>query len=424
MRILLLSNIISTQVAKVLGINIDYGGGWISSYIDLLSEVKEYEIAVCCPKLDNKRMLRGEVKAVKFYTFPKNILDPKEYDRSVERYFLNILKDFNPDIVHIFGTEFSHTLAMVKVFCSPTRTVINVQGLVSVCANHYTASLPDRIKKQYTFRDFIRQDNIIRQADKFRIRGGYEIEAIQNVEHVIGRTDWDRACIQLMNPKVNYYKCEEALRDSFYHEKWDFNNCKKNSIFVSQASYPIKGFHLMLEAFAIIIRKYPNAYLYVAGAKITEYVTFKQKIRETSYTKYIKNRMKQLGVLNRVIFLGELDEKKMCQQYLNSHVFVSPSSIENSSNSICEAMQLGVPVVASNVGGISSLLEHAKEGYLYQWDAPYMLAYYVMNIFSNDLIAAEFSDASKRKAEQRHNKDKIKYTMIRIYEKIMSEENK
>lgn len=53
-------------------------------------------------------------------------------------------------------------------------------------------------------------------------------------------------------------------------------------------------------------------------------------------------------------------------------------------NSIGEAMQVGCPVVTSDVGGVKNLLEHGKEGFVYQFCAPYMLACYINNIFEGD----------------------------------------
>ena len=67
----------------------------------------------------------------------------------------------------------------------------------------------------------------------------------------------------------------------------------------------------------------------------------------------------------------------MKERFLKSNVFVSPSTIENSPNSLGEAMLLGIPCISSDVGGVKNLLKHEEEGYVYQTDAPYMLAYYV-----------------------------------------------
>src|SRR5690606_29593717 len=120
---------------------------------------------------------------------------------------------------------------------------ISIQGLVSVYAKHYMANLPYEIQRKYSFRDFIKQDNLIQQQEKFKMRGLLEIEAIKNTRYIIGRTTWDKACASQMNPNSRYFKCNETLRGEFYIHVWNQKKCEKHSIFTSQASYPIKGIH-------------------------------------------------------------------------------------------------------------------------------------------------------------------------------------
>ena len=59
----------------------------------------------------------------------------------------------------------------------------------------------------------------------------------------------------------------------------------------------------------------------------------------------------------------------------------SPLSIENSPNSLAEVMILGLPTVSSYGGGIPDTVKHNEEGYLYQGDAHYMLAYFIKKVF-------------------------------------------
>jgi len=119
-----------------------------------------------------------------------------------------------------------------------------------------------------------------------------------------------------------------------------------------------------------------------------------------------------------IIFTGILNEKQMCERYLKSHIFVCPSSIENSPNSLGEAMILGVPCVASDVGGVTDLLKHREEGFVYQADAPYMLAHYVCEIFSNDELALQFSKKSREHAKITHNVQTNLNNLINIYRQI------
>ena len=94
------------------------------------------------------------------------------------------------------------------------------------------------------------------------------------------------------------------------------------------------------------------------------------------------------------------------------------SSIENSPNSLGEAMILGVPCVASDVGGVADLLKHKEEGFVYQTDARYMLAHYVCEIFAYDELALEFSAKARMHVIKTHNKEENTKSMMEIYREI------
>ena len=147
---------------------------------------------------------------------------------------------------------------------------------------------------------------------------------------------------------------------------------------------------------------------------------FIDNIKISSYGKYLKELIKRYNLQDSVVFTGLLDEKQMCERYLRSHVFVCPSSIENSPNSLGEAMIFGVPCVASDVGGVTDLLTHKEEGFVYQTDAPYMLAYYVCEIFANDELALQFSVKARGHAMRTHDREMNNQAMVSIYKNIIS----
>ncbi len=395
-------------------------GGWFVSASACLVDEDSIELSIAFPKngLRTVQILKGE--KINYYAFP---LVSEKYISSNKKnsYLHEILDTIKPDIVHIFGTEYANTLAIVNV-CQKKNinTIISIQGLVSICARHYIAGLPANIQNRFTIRDFIKQDNLNQQQKKFIKRGEFEIEALQKVKHIIGRTTWDRACTYQINPDAKYHFCNETLRDEFYKYSWDINNCEKHSIFVSQGSCPIKGLHFMLEAMPLILKRFPDAKLYVGGHNIIKTDTLKDKLKISSYGKYIKENINKNNLQNKVIFTGILDEKQMCKRYLKSNLFVCPSSIENSPNSLGEAMILGVPCIASYVGGVMDRIQHDLDGFLYQTDAPYMLAYYVCEIFTNDDLALQFSKKTRKHALKTHDRETNTKRLIQIYRKILA----
>ena len=75
--------------------------------------------------------------------------------------------------------------------------------------------------------------------------------------------------------------------------------------------------------------------------------------------------MKENRLEDKLTILGKLDSAAMKERYLKSSLFVCPSAIENSPNSLGEAMLLGVPCVTADVGGIPSIFDKDKDGIMY-----------------------------------------------------------
>ena len=90
------------------------------------------------------------------------------------------------------------------------------------------------------------------------------------------------------------------------------------------------------------------------------------RMKISAYGKYLQQLICRGNLEEKVVFLGRLSGEQMKEQYLKSNLFVCCSAIENSPNSLGEAMLLGVPCISADVGGISSVFEGGKDGFLYE----------------------------------------------------------
>lgn len=420
MKVLWLTNIALPEVSQLMNEPSTPFGGWLVNASIDLSDQENIELSITFPRTHSNDISQFKGNKINYFSFPSVNMKNKKLIQN-NKYLKKILNEVKPDLVHIFGTEYAHSLAMVNV-CKQLgiETAINIQGLVSIISKHYTSGLPISVQQRYTFRDFLKQNNILQQQNYYKKSGELETEVIKKTNHIIGRTTWDKACTAQINPDAKYHFCNETLRKSFYESSWSFKNCKKYSIFMSQATYPIKGLHYVLEALPLIVKNYPETKLFIAGPNFIHSPTLKEKLKISSYTKYITHLIKKNNLINHVFFTGLLDEKNMTDMYCKSNVFVCSSTIENSPNSLGEAMLLGVPCVASDVGGVSDMLKHKEEGYLYQADAPYMLAHYICEIFNNEKLAISFSKKAKEKSIKTHDREVNTKRLIAIYNTIIS----
>ena len=345
-----------------------------------------------------------------YYLLPIGNKNNQRYLPHLEPLWHRVNQEFKPDIIHIHGTEYTQGLAYIRA-CGNKGVVVSIQGLVSVYERYYLAGiLPKEIIRNITLRDTLRCDNIFKQKKKFLQRGEYEKEYIRSVKHVIGRTSWDKAHVRAINPDIHYHFCNETLRDEFYKHTWNYESCEKHSIFSSQAGYPIKGLHQLLKAMPLILREYPDTKLYVAGGDITKSKWY----RLSGYASYIKRLIEENGLRDMVNFTGMLSEKDMCARYLRSNVFVCPSAIENSPNSLGEAQLLGVPCIASYIGGVPDMMQN-NELCMYRFEETEMLAEKVCTIFSQ---GSEANVMSRTIAAERHNPTINSNVMHNIYNEI------
>lgn len=381
-------------------------GGWLETMGNSLLNMSEIELCILARDTTSRNFKKGNLT---FFSFQEN---------SCKKIIMEVLKREDPNIIHIWGTEFVHSLETLKIakwLGMVDKCVVSIQGLVSLYGKyHYTIGLPEQVVKRFTFRDFVCRDNISWGKRNFIERGKAEITALKMAKHIIGRTDWDQAAVEMFNPNAQYYHCNESLRDVFYKANWDIELIQPKSIFVSQCGYPIKGFHFLLEAMPWILEKYPETHLYTTGNDLV-HLSLKNRLLISSYHAYLLELIKQYNLEEKITFLGQLSDSQMQEHYLKANVFVSPSTIENSPNSLGEAMILGTPCVSSDVGGVKNIMDHGKDGFVYPVNEPYMLAYYVKRIFDENELAIKFSKAAKKHANLTHSREKNMEKLLAIY---------
>ena len=111
---------------------------------------------------------------------------------------------------------------------------------------------------------------------------------------------------------------------------------------------PVKGLKFLIEAAREIISRYPNTFFVFTG--------------DGYLRRDLEKRASDLGIKENVVFLGwRNDAAKIISV---TDIFVLPSLNEGMGKVLAEAMALGKPIVASNVGGIPDLVIHGKNGFL------------------------------------------------------------
>ena len=419
MKVLIITNSLQPAAAEHLGIGKSVRGGWVFSSAKQLAKEKDISICIASVHEHGTKFDNFKSDGIEYYTIPTS--SRAIYDKRMEGYWKQIKSAFSPDIVHIYGTEFPLSLSYVRA-CGAERVLVSIQGMVGVYAQYYYGGLSFKeILKNVSLKDLYMGASIFQYRKSFEARGNFERELIEQVKDVEGRTSWDKENCWAINPDINYHLCYRTLRNEFYLHQWNYDSCEKHSIFLSQGRSALKGLHKVLEAVMIVRRHYPDVKVYVTNKIDLSRGKFSRFISGRNYDNYLAALIRKLKIEDNIVFTGYLDEKAMCERYLKSNVFICPSSIENSPNSVGEAQILGVPCIASYVGGDMDMVEDGQTGFLYRFEEVNMLAYKICKVFSMSYGELEkLSDAEIAVAKKRHDPETNKKRMVQIYKEILS----
>lgn len=327
--------------------------------------------------------------------------------RLLENEMQKVVKDVQPDIIHVFGTEWP--FGRIAKFTS-IPVVIHIMGsLVPYNNALYPPNYNywDRLKLYWW-----NPISVIRSVlakKKQRTWEQSERQVWSYVRYYMGRTEWDENLSQVMHLGRYYYHVDEALRSEFLctNKVWKLPEGRKVRLVSTGCSNFWKGPDMMLKTARILKSLAIDFEWLVAGKVSIECKAMVEKKERTTFKE------------NNVCFIGYTQPDILSDLLCNSTIYVHTAYVENSPNSICEAQCLGVPVISTNVGGISSLVKNKEHGILVPSNDPWQMAAAIINLASNKELLIQYSEASKAFALKRHNPESIKKQLLECYQAIM-----
>jgi glycosyltransferase involved in cell wall biosynthesis len=409
MRILWFTNMVMPPVEEYLGRRKEVLAGWmwaLASQIAAQSDV-ELAIAASVPGVTAQRVsLNGIHHYILSQPAGRSYLPHSASDL---RQALQVIDDFKPDLIHVHGTERFYGLVGTSQ-PSHVPVVISIQGILTPYVKYELAGLGlADILHLVRFRDLVRFKGPLFETLLNWRAGEREREIIRGNSHFIGRTDWDRAWVQAINPSAIYHFCDEALRSPFFERTWSIKKIKRHSILFTNAMSPRKGIPILLEALAILRQAIPDVHLILAGGWYPK----------SGWGRVVTRKIAALKLGANLTTAGRLTASELATMLERTHAFVSPSYIDNSPNSICESMVVGTPCVASFVGGVPTLISHGRTGLLVPPGDPAMLAATIRQVFENDELACKLSAEARGVARERHDPAKIVRRQLDIYSQVV-----
>lgn len=394
-----------------------YGGGWVEALEQVIAESPGIELGISFFHSTDQK--KKQVKNVTYYPIQVNQkgnlnklitnwsckLGSKEY----VKIFLDVITDFKPDIIQVFGTE--NAFAEIQHF-TEIPVVLYLQGLINPYAN---AFYPPGINgyNVLTHLPFLKNhifgNSLLFDKKKFENQAKRELTYFKTSKYLVGRTCWDKKIANLLAPQAKYFHIDEILRPSFYEAKsWTLGKHTRLRIISTISSTIYKGLDLILKTALLLKKNFGNDFdWHVIGLDEQN-----KLVRFFEYS--LKKRFKD----SNVSFLGVFPEAELIVSLQAADMFIHPSYIDNSPNSLCEAQLLGMPVISCNVGGTSTLIEDDKNGILVPANAPYELAYSIISLAKDKNRSARLGMQARNIAMERHDRNKIFNAVMDVYQTI------
>ena len=408
---------LSINVGENTGIE---GKGWISSLLQIALGIERLELVVAYENKSPQKKEVEETERLKIIPINvcrygkrqiiKDMMTSREVDDFILSESLKIIHEHQPDLIHIFGSEWCFGL-LAKHVSIPI--VIHIQGFWSQIRNSLLlpgqSTLFDRFKPElltHPLGFFARYQYYNLSMERHR----REEEILRCNRYFMCRTRWDQSVVRFYNRNAQIFHVDEALRQEFIQcgERWKPHAIDKKIVLVTiGACYSIKGPDVILKTAKLICENtdYEIVWKWIGGTE--------DDIRE--FEKLTNVKTSEVGVR----MLGTMSATEMIEELLSSDMYVHTSYSDNSPNAICEAQYLGMPVIATDTGGVISLFgDQYDKNMIVPMNDPFYLASKIIELREDDAKAMSLGDDNWVTAHQRHDSERISKQLKDAYHQL------
>lgn len=214
---------------------------------------------------------------------------------------------------------------------------------------------------------------------------------------------------------------------SFDPKKVDGDQFKK--MFKVNGSYPLlavvgqispwKGLADVIRAMSKVLSSFPEARLLVVGEP--KFDTASAKYNNVAYLKELKSLVEKLNLKKKVIFTDERSDIPQIMKAID--LLILASWEEPFGRALIEAMAMEKPVISTNVGGPTEILEDGVNGILVSPKNPQIIAQAIIQLASKKKKSEEMGRRGRKEVEKRFNTDTYIAKMLNIYKKILDKRN-
>lgn len=358
-------------------------GGAQRYVFDLANNLKaDFKVAVALGEQGNNGKLAKilEKNNIEYFTIPhlKRSLSPVN---DILAFFeiIKLIMFFKPNVIHLNSSKISVLGSIASLFVK-TKTVYTVHGWV------FNEPLAAWLKYFYLYAEKLTAG----LKNKIICVSEYDKQAALK-----NKIAPEEKLITIHNgiAPVNFYNKDEARKILNYNSA--------NLLIGSIGNlYKTKGFAYLIEAANILISNYRLPLTFIV-------------IGDGSERKNLERLIKKYNLENNFILTGQIDEASKLLPALD--IYACSSVKEGFPYSILEAMSAVLPIVTTDVGGISEMIEHEKTGLLVKPADAQNLANALRKLINDKNLQIELSKNAKQSVEQNFGLEKMVAATKKIY---------
>ncbi len=356
---------------------------WVVNLCRELSRRRDIEVEVFTHSRAVARIQKAEKDGVHYTFVPKYEpirFDPYHGYLPALVQIKPLIRRYEPDIVHGFGTESAYGLLAVG---QGRPSVIFIQGILEKLAPFSNSPAINIAIRKYF------EQGVLNKADGF-----------------IAETEFARRWALSRNEKARVKVIPHAFSADFFSAKPQFKGLR---IVCIGGLSRIKGVTIVLRAFHAGINRTPHLFnkaeLVFVGKGPLQAV--------------LQDMVQQWHIGDQVSFLGHVEHDKIIQEMEKSNLLVIGSRMDTSPNVITEAHAVGLPVIGTAAGGIPDMIDDGRDGFIVPIDDTEAMAQCMERLLGDPRRCEEMGKVGRKKVRELNDPVRVADTHVDFYREII-----
>lgn len=344
---------------------------WLLTLHKLFQQQEQYDIHWIVLdksiKKDRSEVLHGQT----FHLLPKarmtiGLCTRYVYDRWQ---ICKTLKSINPDLVHAWGTEDCHGLAVSRF---KGKKILSIQGLLIAISQRARMARFEQLQGRL-----------------------YEATTVKRYARITVESEWGVDRVKELNPASDVKRWEYAIPEYFYSAERTMSSVP--TCVIAGSNTPVKNVRCALEAFSK--PELANVTLYMAGVAPGAFP----------------------NLPSNIIPLGFVPHEEMSKVLASAWALVHPSLADTCPNIVKEARVMGIPAVVTHDCGAKQYIVNGKSGYVISPNNVDELAEAVLAMVSNRELNIAMGEFDRERCRTAISQDTMMKSLLNIYSSILNE---